>query len=605
MSVVDTAPAVTPEAGRRRPPAHRAEPNWRAVGVAVAITLVALLPVITVLIQRWGRVYVPVGDQATLDLRIRDVWSFSSDTPLTGPYSRFGWNHPGPMMYYLLAVFSGMARQPAWASLVGNVLLQGLAVVWTARLSWKAGGLRWMIPWLAVLTLSYWATGPWIFQQLWNPYLPFPFFTLLLLQAWLVGSGDARRLLGMAFVGSFLIQAHVSYALPVLAVSLWAVVRLLVAEHRAGRSVHRWSLWWPPLVVLAAMWFVPLVVDTALHFPGNTVHLVEFYLGLDGTKHLPRLGIQRAAGYLAAEFRWRPPWLGGADPPNHFTSLTAPSPTAYLLLPVVLIGASWVLARWRRRTDLVALAQLLAVVVAAAVVALAVLNGPPFPYLFYWRIPIGAATVVMGLVVLVDTLPGPRRPARAVLCCLLAAGVAVASVSLTRTVAAADGPVAPMEPVAASIIGQLRAEGQPHGKVLLRGSRHPARRPPRRVGGPAGQGGRTGLGGQGARLPVRRQPDRSALGRRVGVVRDRGERAVQPGHTGSPAPASWPGPTPCRPPSRLSWWPCSASCPTSSPPTDGPVTWASWVARTGPRNWPGWPASRPPTWPGCRCSTGR
>ncbi len=469
MSVVDTAPAVTPEAGRRRPPAHRAEPNWRAVGVAVAITLVALLPVITVLIQRWGRVYVPVGDQATLDLRIRDVWSFSSDTPLTGPYSRFGWNHPGPMMYYLLAVFSGMARQPAWASLVGNVLLQGLAVVWTARLSWKAGGLRWMIPWLAVLTLSYWATGPWIFQQLWNPYLPFPFFTLLLLQAWLVGSGDARRLLGMAFVGSFLIQAHVSYALPVLAVSLWAVVRLLVAEHRAGRSVHRWSLWWPPLVVLAAMWFVPLVVDTALHFPGNTVHLVEFYLGLDGTKHLPRLGIQRAAGYLAAEFRWRPPWLGGADPPNHFTSLTAPSPTAYLLLPVVLIGASWVLARWRRRTDLVALAQLLAVVVAAAVVALAVLNGPPFPYLFYWRIPIGAATVVMGLVVLVDTLPGPRRPARAVLCCLLAAGVAVASVSLTRTVAAADGPVAPMEPVAASIIGQLRAEGQPHGKVLLRG----------------------------------------------------------------------------------------------------------------------------------------
>ncbi len=470
MSIVDTAPVVAPESGGRRPPARRAERNWGTVGVAVAITLVALLPIITVLIQRWGRVYVPVGDQATLDLRIRDVWSFSADTPLTGPYSRFGWNHPGPMMYYLVALFSGMTRQPAWASLVGDVLLQGLAVVWTARLSWKAGGLRWMIPWLAVVTLSYWATGPWIFQQLWNPYLPFPFFTLLLLQAWLVGSGEPRRLLGMAFVGSFLIQTHVSYALPVLAVSLWAVVRLLAAEHRAGRSMRRWSLWWPPLVVLAAMWFVPLVVDTALHFPGNTVRLVQFYLGLDGSQHLPRLGIQRAVGYLAAEFRWRPPWLGGPDPPNHFTSLTAPAPTAYLVLPVVLIGASWVLARWRRRTDLVALAELLAVVVAAAVVALAVLNGPPYPYLFFWRIPIGAATVIMGLMVVVDTLPEPpRRLGRAVLCCLLAAGVAVASVSFARTVAAADGPVASMEPVAASIIGQLRAEGQPHGKVLLRG----------------------------------------------------------------------------------------------------------------------------------------
>jgi hypothetical protein len=436
--------------------------------VAVAITLVALLPIIAVLIQRWGRVYVPVGDQATLDLRVRDVWTFSSDTPLTGPYSRFGWDHPGPTMYYLLALFSGVAGQQAWASLVGNVLLQGVAVTWTARLSWKAGGLKWMIPWLAVITLSYWATGPWIFQQLWNPYLPFPFFTLLLLQAWLVGSGEGKRLVGMAFVGSFLVQTHVGYALPVLAVSVWAVVRLLVAEHRAGRPMRRWSLWWPPLLVLGVVWFVPLVIDTALHYPGNTVRVVKFYLGLDPSQHLPLLGIHGALGYLATEFRWYPPWLGGPDPANRFTSLTAPSSVAYLVAPVVLIGASWGLARWRRRAELVAMAELLAVVVAAAAVALAVLTGPAYPYLFFWRIPIGAATVVLSLVVLVETLPGMRRRATVALCCVLVAVTAVASVSFTRTVAAADGPVAPMEPVAASIIHQLQRQGQPHGKVLLR-----------------------------------------------------------------------------------------------------------------------------------------
>ncbi len=47
------------------------------------------------------------------------------------------------------------------------------------------------------------------------------------------------------------------------------------------------------------------------------------------------------------------------------------------------------------------------------------------------------------------------------------------SVGFTRTVAAADGPVAPMEPVATSIIHQLQREGQPHGKVLVRYSGSP------------------------------------------------------------------------------------------------------------------------------------
>jgi hypothetical protein len=452
-------PVATPERSGR---------PWLQWAVAVAVTAVALAPIITVILQRWGRVYVPTGDQATLDLRIRDVWTFSSDTPLTGPYSRFGWNHPGPTMYYLLALFSAMARQRAWASLVGSVVLQGVAVAWIARLSWKSGGLRWMVPWLAVVTLSYWATGPWIYLQLWNPYLPYPFFTLLLLQAWLVGSGQGRRLVGMAFVGSFLIQTHVSYALPVMAISLWAVVRLVAAEHRAGRHLGGWARWRAPLIVLAVVWFVPLGVDTALHYPGNVTRIVQFTLGLGPSRHLPFLGIHGALGYLATEFRWHPPWLGGPDRVNQYTSLTSPSSPAYLLLPAVLIGTSWCLARWRRRADLVALVELLAVAGVSGVLALTVLTGPAYPYLFLWRIPLAAAVVILSLVVVVETVAGTGLRATMALCSVLATALAVASVSLTQTVAAADGPVTPMEPVAASIIRQLHHDGQPRTTVLLR-----------------------------------------------------------------------------------------------------------------------------------------
>ncbi len=191
-------------------------------------------------------------------------------------------------------------------------------------------------------------------------------------------------------------------------------------------------------------------------------------MGLGPTAHLPALGIHPALGYLATEFRWWPPWLGGPDPASPFTSLTAPSPVAFLVVPVVLIGADWGVARRRKRAELVALTELLAVAVAGGVLALALLNGPAYPYLFLWRIPIGAATVVLSTVVLVEALPRWRHRAALALGCVLAAVTLVASVSFTRTVAAADGPVTSMEPVAASIFNQLHREGQPRGPVLLR-----------------------------------------------------------------------------------------------------------------------------------------
>ena len=292
-------------------------------------------------------------------------------------------------MYYLLALFSKLNGEQAWASLVGNVLLQGLAVGWIGRLSWKSGGLARMVPWLAVVTLSYWATGPWILQQLWNPYLPFPFFTLLLLQAWSVGSGQARRLAGLAFVASFLVQTHVSYAMPVLGVGVWALARLVVAEHRSGRSLRRWSLWRAPAIVVAVVWFVPLVVDTAVHFPGNTVRLVKFYAGLDPGPTPPAARSPRGARVHGHRVPVATAVARGAGPVNRFTALTSPASVAWMAVPVVLIGGSWWMARRRRRDDLRTLAELGAVSVVSGTLALAVLTGAPYPYLFFWRITSG------------------------------------------------------------------------------------------------------------------------------------------------------------------------------------------------------------------------
>lgn len=79
-----------------------------------------------------SRAYVTGGDWAFIELRTRDV--FSGDTPLTGAWSRYGWNHPGPLLYDLLAIpyrLTGSSWRGLW---LGALVLNVVALVVAVRL---------------------------------------------------------------------------------------------------------------------------------------------------------------------------------------------------------------------------------------------------------------------------------------------------------------------------------------------------------------------------------------------------------------------------------------------------------------------------------------
>lgn len=180
---------------------------------------------------RAGRSYVPVQDIALIDMRVRDVWSL--DIPLVGPYSRLGWSHPGPLMYYLLAPLSLVTGGAAWATLVGSALLQGVAVARTA-------------------------TGPFMLLEAWNPHVAFPFFVPYLLQAWLIGA---------AFVASLLVQSHIGYLPLVIVIAAWALWRRRGDLHREGRRLRDLGAWRPAAILTAVLWFPPLL-ENAVRWPG-------------------------------------------------------------------------------------------------------------------------------------------------------------------------------------------------------------------------------------------------------------------------------------------------------------------------------------------------
>jgi hypothetical protein len=459
----DRLAIITVRGVRRRFPCL---PGWTEPAAASALTLVTLMPVIIVVVQRAGRAYLPMQDQALIDLRVRDVLTFSSNTPLVGAYSHDWFNHPGPAMFYLAAPFTWLFGNAPWATLVAFALLQGLAIAWTARLAWKTGGLNWIVMWMAVVALSYLGTTPWILQRPWNPSVAFPFFILFVLQCWVVARGDPRRLLGFAFVGSFLVQAHIGYAILVVVLGGWALTSLTVQLRRQHRRIARSDLLWPA-VVFAVMWFPVLVLDPVLDAPSNLERIARFFITTPNAP--PRLGFSVALAYLASEFHWRPPWLGGSDRVNPLTLDAIPSSAAWLIVPAVLVVLAWWLSWRARRQELRLVAELVAVLLVTSLGSLMLVRAEPQEYLFFWRIVAGTATVVLILTIALATLAQGRwRAAGWAWTLLLALIVALGSGSFADQVAAADGPVNPIEPIEASILAQLHRDGQPDGPALVR-----------------------------------------------------------------------------------------------------------------------------------------
>jgi hypothetical protein len=122
-------PAVRP--ARSRPPDD-----------ALAAAAVALLAVGAVVgaVQVWRTGWTPSADQAFIEFRVRDV---PGDPPLLGVFSRYGWSHPGPALFYLLAVpyrlAGGASESLAAAALAAQVLVVAVTAFLARRLDRLAG----------------------------------------------------------------------------------------------------------------------------------------------------------------------------------------------------------------------------------------------------------------------------------------------------------------------------------------------------------------------------------------------------------------------------------------------------------------------------------
>src|SRR4051812_45809588 len=103
------------------PSSSRASGSAALVGITLVPLVVAFVALFT---PKRGRI-LPWGDTALLELSVRDV---GSHVLLLGPYSRYRWHHPGPLLFDWLAVPYRLLGSNARALNQGSLLTAAIAI---------------------------------------------------------------------------------------------------------------------------------------------------------------------------------------------------------------------------------------------------------------------------------------------------------------------------------------------------------------------------------------------------------------------------------------------------------------------------------------------
>jgi hypothetical protein len=372
---------------------------------AVAITLVALAPLAILAVKAGLSTWYPGGDRALIELHVRDV---GSHTPLIGPYSRYGWSHPGPLLYWVLAVPYRVLGSSSSALLASVVVVNLISIAGLLGVAWRRGRLPLLTiaALLAVLLVRY--LPPTTLDDPWNPFVTVLPVVLLLALCWTWREGDKWAGPLVVLIGSFLIQSHIGYIGIVGVAVAWVVVGWL--RRQWSRTDPTWSsarrarrtLRPGPTVaacaLAAALCWAPVVVDQ-ISGTHNLTQVATYFSSDTGTE----AGLDFAAGVSTRQIvglplgvlKTRPTWLGGDEPDDVGGGEVPVQPLWLLAATIGFVGLGLATRRVAKRPTsspevrdrawgAVHLQTLTGLVGVAGLVSVARITDTVFDYLIRW-----------------------------------------------------------------------------------------------------------------------------------------------------------------------------------------------------------------------------
>ncbi|MGZ4688690.1 MAG: hypothetical protein ACXVKA_01590 [Acidimicrobiia bacterium] len=390
-----------------------------------------LVPVVVgvILLVVVGEKYLPTADFAYTELLTRDV---GHHEVLVGLYSRGDWNHPGPALFYLVALPYRITGNESFGINLGALLINGGAIVGMTLIARRRGGTSLMIFTVLGIVVLERALGADFLRNPWNPYVTVLPFGLMILLSWAMSCRELWALPVGVGVASFLAQTHIGYVVLTFPLLVWGVAWLVPLVRRGNPRRRAMGLASAIAVVVVGVMWLPPLLDQLLHSPGNLGRIVRYFLHPDEATH------SLADGYrvVAGEFGLPPEWIAGARRPFGFNGehlFAHSAPPALLLIPFGLA----VFVLWRTGTpDARRLVGTLSVALVAGVVAVMRTVGELSAYRLRWTWVLAMLAGVVVLWAAWTWLAASARPSGARWLVALTA-VAIGALAVGNTVAAA------------------------------------------------------------------------------------------------------------------------------------------------------------------------
>jgi hypothetical protein len=219
--------------------------------------------------------FAPAGDIALIETFTIHA---ADGEQLLGPYSRFGWNHPGPLYFYLQAPFYVLSGRRSAGLSAGALAinLSALAIlVWVCVRASAGGSLAVAIA-LASVLFTYRASE--MLASQWNPHvLVLPVMAIVVVAA-AVAAGRVWLLPVLAALASFVVQTHVGLGPAVLALSGAATAMVVLRSYflRSDVAPRLWPILHGTLWLLLVLWLLPLAQQLSAP-DGNMSRLWAFF----------------------------------------------------------------------------------------------------------------------------------------------------------------------------------------------------------------------------------------------------------------------------------------------------------------------------------------
>ena len=326
-----------------------------------------------------------VGDPAVIELYTLRA---TTGDQFLGPYSRFGFHHPGPLAFYCLAPFYLAFGMTYGALCVGALVLNLASLFGIAVVVWRvAGPGRW--PWSCAAIVAYVVyLGPTVLVSAWNPDMAILPLAFSLVSFAAVMAGHTAYLPAAVLAASFAVQSHLTCAGPIACVAFLSLVALIVRRGKrqaepsspTSRVVRHVMI----AAILGVVVWMPPLIEQVRDDPGNFTLILRFLGEGHGQRSLGSSLL--AVATQASAFLLGPFGPGSQSEPSP-TLLPILGTIAAALIFLLLLGA---LRGWRGR-DAFALASCgssVCLLVVGLVVTRAI-TGRLHPYLVRWVSAVG------------------------------------------------------------------------------------------------------------------------------------------------------------------------------------------------------------------------